>query len=466
MTEQEPGVGWRVVALIAAAAAFMENLDGTVIATALPAMAKSFGVTPTDMNIGMSAYLLTVAVFIPISGWVADRFGARSVFFTALAVFTASSVLCGLSQGLWSFTAARVVQGIGGALMLPVGRLVVLRSTAKRDLINAIAYITWPGLAAPVLGPPVGGLITTYADWRWIFFLNVPLGLAGLVLIRLFIAQWRSAERRRFDLLGFALSGVGLVSVLLGLELVTGGHDQRWALPLMGLGAVMGVFWVRHAWTHPAPLMRLTALRIRTFAVTIWGGSLFRMAIGMVPFLLPLMFQVGFGMDAFTSGLLVFGVFAGNLGMKPVTTPILRRFGFRRVLVVNGLVCAVLIAACALFSADAAKWWMLAILFMGGLARSMQFSAINTLAFADVPKDETSGANAFFSMMQQVSMGMGIAVGAILIRAVTVVLGHAGPDADDFRVVFLITALLPVLAVLDFRRIPADAGAEVSGNRR
>src|SRR6202790_5447719 len=336
------------IAILVAVAFFMENLDGTVIATALPQMGKSFHVSPVDLNIGMTAYLLMLAVFIPISGWVADRVGARSVFVSAIAIFTVSSILCGLSNGIMAFTAARIIQGIGGAMMVPVGRLVVLRTTEKHNLMEAIAYITWPGLVAPVVGPPVGGFITTYASWHWIFFLNVPLGILAAALALMWISNSREDQVRPFDWLGFALCGTACVTFMYGLELI-GRQNTPWVTTSLFLacGIVLGALAIRHFRRSPAPVINLISLKMKTFAITVWGGSLFRIAISVSPFLLPLMFQVGFGLNAFQSGLLMLGLFAGNLGMKTVTTPVLRRFGFRSVLIVNGILTALVMLACA-----------------------------------------------------------------------------------------------------------------------
>ncbi len=326
----------------------MENLDGTVIATALPQMGKSFQVSPVDLNIGMTAYLLMLAVFIPISGWVADRIGARSVFVSAIAIFTVSSILCGLSNGIMAFTAARIIQGIGGAMMVPVGRLVVLRTTEKHNLMEAIAYITWPGLVAPVVGPPLGGFITTYATWHWIFFLNVPLGIIGLVLSVLWIPNLREDKVKPFDWIGFALSSSACVTFMYGMELV-GRENATWGPTSFYLicGCVLGALAVIHFRRAVTPLLNLDLLKIKSFAITIEGGSLFRIAISVSPFLLPLMFQVGFGLNAFQSGILMLGLFVGNLGMKPATTPVLRRFGFRSVLIWNGILTAILMLGCA-----------------------------------------------------------------------------------------------------------------------
>ena len=264
------------ISILVATAFFMENLDGTVIATALPDMGKSFHANPVDLNIGMTAYLLMLAVFIPISGWVADRVGARTVFVSAIAIFTASSVLCGLSNGIWTFTGARVIQGIGGAMMVPVGRLVVLRTTEKHNLIDAITLITWPGLIAPVVGPPVGGFITTYASWHWIFFLNVPLGIIGMALSSRLIPNLKDDDVKPFDWIGFILSASACMSFVYGMELV-GRQTAHWKPTAAYLiaGCVLGLFSVLHLLRSPAPLLNLSLLKVKTFAITLQGGSSF-----------------------------------------------------------------------------------------------------------------------------------------------------------------------------------------------
>ena len=458
----------KLIALLVAVAFFMENLDGTVIATALPQMGQSFHVSPVDLNIGMTAYMLTLAVFIPISGWIADRLGARTVFVSAVAIFTASSILCGLSQGIWQFTIARVIQGIGGSMMVPVGRLVVLRTTEKRDLMRAIAYITWPGLAAPVIGPPVGGFITTYASWHWIFFLNVPLGIVGVVLASLWIQNHPTEDVRPFDWAGFALSSTACTSFMYGLELI-GRQDISWRTASISLvtGALLGLLAVLHIRRTPHPILDFLTLKIKTYAVSIWGGSMFRIAISVSPFLLPLMFQVGFGLNAFQSGLLLLALFAGNLSMKSVTTPILRRFGFRNTLLVNGVATALAILACAFISPATPRILILTILFVNGLCRSMQFTSLNTLAFVDVPKAQLSSATSLFSMAQQLSLGTGVAVGAIALRVAALFTRHASsaPTVAQFHIAFILVAILAAVAILDCLPLHPHAGAEVSRHR-
>src|SRR5882672_6468828 len=456
------------VSILVATAFFMENLDGTVIATALPDMGKSFHVNPVDLNIGMTAYLLMLAVFIPISGWVADRIGARTVFAAAIAVFTASSVLCGLSHGMWEFTAARIVQGIGGAMMVPVGRLVVLRTTEKHNLMEAIAYITWPGLVAPVVGPPLGGFITTYASWHWIFFLNVPLGIVGLGLTFLLIKNLKEEHKKPFDWIGFALSSTACVTFMYGLELV-GREGTGWRATTIYLasGCILAALSVFHFRRAPSPLLNLNLLKIKTFAITIAGGSLFRISISVSPFLLPLMFQAGFGLNAFQAGLLMLGLFAGNLGMKTVTTQVLRRFGFRSVLIVNGMLTAVMMLACAAIFPQTSRAMIIAILFVNGLCRSMQFTCLSTLAFADVPKPEFSSATSFFSMMTQMTMGMGVAAGAIALRLSALLTGNTSgtPTTKEFHVAFVFVAILTVLGTIDCFSLKEEAGVAVSGHQ-
>ena len=457
-----------LIALLVAGAFFMENLDGTVIATALPQMAPALSTTPIALSAGMSAYMLTLAVFIPISGWVADRFGSRTIFAAAIAMFTLSSILCGLSHQLWQFTAARVLQGIGGAMMVPVGRLVVLRNTEKKDLMRSIAYIVWPGLVAPILGPPVGGFITTYASWRWIFFLNVPLGVLGILLTFVLVPNHRTDEKNPLDWLGFVLSGLSCFCLMYGLDFM----EQQ---PIAWLK--VGVFWTfslgcaglvaLHACRHPYPLIDLSALRIPTFATVIFGGSLFRVAIGTTPFLLPMMFQVGFGMSAFASGLLMIALFAGNLGMKTFTSPVLRRFGFRSVLITNGVLAALSIAAFSLLTASMPRMLIAAVLFLGGLCRSMQFTSLTTLAFADIPTEKMTRANTFLSTVQQMTMGMGVGVGAVLLHLAALLHGrHASALAvADFHLAFFLVGVIALLAIVDCFKLEPDAGSIVSGHQ-
>lgn len=453
------------VALLVAGTAFMELLDGTIITTAAPRMAESFSVAAVDINVGISAYLLTLALLIPISGWVTERLGPRPVFAAAIAIFTVASILCGLCDGLWSFTAARVLQGAGGALMVPVGRLVVLRNAAKSDLVRLVAILTWPGLVAPILGPPVGGFITTYASWRWIFYLNVPLGAVAFLLALWLIRDVERPAARPFDAIGFLLIGLASLSLMAGLEQLGGaGAGPLAAGGLLAVSAVAGWAAVRHANRAPHPLLSFEALRVPTFAVTVWGGSAFRIAINAIPFLMPLMFQLAFGLSAYRAGLLVLAIFAGNLAIKPVTTSILRRLGFRNTLIASGLINVVTMLSYVLFTPATPLPVILGLLFIGGMSRSMQYTAINTIAFADTPKEGMSTANTLFAVIQQFAHGLAIALAAVVLRAAEAL--APGDTLWQFHAAFAAMAVVALAALLDVLRLAPDAGAHVSGHRR
>ncbi|HHM2081465.1 MFS transporter [Klebsiella pneumoniae] len=457
-------------ALLVAGAFFMEFLDGTVIATALPDMARDFGITAVELNIGISAYLITLAVLIPASGWIADRFGARAIFTLALAIFTLASVFCGLSTEVHIFVAMRILQGVGGALMVPVGRLAVLRTTPKHQLIKAIATLTWPALVAPIIGPPLGGFITRYASWHWIFFINVPLGLAAIILSLRIIPDIRETERRSFDLSGFITTSVAMVSLVTAMERLGDRQPQIWptlALAALGFGCLL--YSIRHFRRAAAPMVRLDALQVPTFRVTMYGGSLFRASISAVPFLLPLLFQVGFGMDPFHSGLLVLAVFVGNLTIKPATTPLIRWLGFRRLLLINGALNVCSLLACALLTPQTPVWAIMLILYLGGVFRSIQFTGVSTLAFADVPAAQMSNANTLFSTASQLAVGLGITLGAIGIR-----LGEQVGDwlhltelpGISFRLSFVFIALICLVGMIDSLHLAKTAGSSVSEKKK
>ena len=455
---------------IVAGVFFIEVLDSTIIATALPRIAEDFSVPAVNLSIGMAAYLLAMAVCVPASGWVADRLGARRVFTAAIALFSIASILCGLAGSVETFTAARVLQGMAGAMMSPVGRLIVLRNTEKRDLVHAIAVLVWPALTAPVLGPAIGGFITTWFDWRWNFFINVPLGVIALIATALVIRGNDPIIRRRFDLAGFLLTGITLGLLLWGLELL-GQQQPNWRLAfvLLVAGLLTGIIACRHLRRTAEPMIDLSAMAARSFSVSVIGGTLFRTSVHSAPFLLPLMFQLAFGLNPFESGLLVLWLFAGNLVMKLFTTQALLRFGFRRILILNGLLSAATIAGFSLFSPATPYAVIAVVLFLAGMFRSMQFTAISTLTFADIPQEQMSRANGFNSMVNQLGVGLGIAIGAVTLQIAPLLHGGApgasGPTLMDFQLAFLMTAGLGVFATLDAYALKPDAGAEVSGHR-
>jgi EmrB/QacA subfamily drug resistance transporter len=458
------------VTTLIAGAFFMENLDGTIIATALPQMAHSFHSSAVSLNLGITAYLLTLAVFIPISGWVADRFGARSVFAAAIATFTLSSLLCGAAHTLTQFTLMRILQGIGGAMMVPVGRLIVLRTTPKHKLAEAIAYITWPGLTALVVGPPLGGFITTYASWHWIFFLNLPIGIAALILTLLWVENVRSGIKHAFDWLTFLLAGFASAGAVYGMEKL-GSEGVPWQVPglVLALSVLSGVAAIVAAHRNPATsLIDLESMKLKTYSLSVYGASAFRIAVSVLPFLLPLMFQIAFGLNAFQSGLYLLALFAGDLTMKAFVIQALRRFGFRRLLIVNGIITAGTMALCALLSPATATILVIATLFFHGAARSMEFTCLTTLAYAEIPPERMSRANGFLSAVMQLSLGMGVAIGAITLRLVAHARGHsaATPQLRDFHLAVLLMSFVALGPVFDSLGLPPDAGAGTSGHRQ
>ena len=455
-----------LIPLIVACALFMENLDSTVLATSLPQIAASFGESPVRLSFAITAYLFSLAVFIPISGWVADRYGARSVFRAAILVFLLGSILCGLSSSLPELVAARLLQGLGGAMMVPVGRLVLLRSVAKSELVTAMAYLTVPALIGPVVGPLLGGFITTYFHWRWIFWINIPIAVLGLVLATLFIPDMREPRPPPLDLAGFGLSAVGLVGVIFGFETIGRGIVPGWATAALLAVGVLGILlYVRHAGRVAHPVLDLGLLRVQTFRASVIGGCLFRIGIGALPFLLPLMLQAGFGLTAFASGQLTFAAALGALTMKLAARPILRRFGFRRVLLANAMLSGLSLGAIALFRPDTPHLVILAVLLIGGFFRSLQFTSINTLGYADIDRQRMSRATSFASMAQQLSLSVGVGTGALLLHATMAARGGGVLQPGDFVPAFVVVGVCAALSALAFARLPLRAGEEVSGHQ-
>jgi EmrB/QacA subfamily drug resistance transporter len=453
-----------LVPLIVACAMFMQNLDSTVIATALPTIAQSLGETPLRLNVAITCYLLSLAVFIPISGWVADRFGPRRVFSGAIVVFTLGSVGCGFADSLPALVAARIVQGMGGALMVPVGRLVLLRTVPKSDLVRAMSYVSVPALIGPVMGPPLGGFIVTYASWRWIFFINIPIGLLGIVLVNLLIGDLKETGRRPFDFSGFVLTGVGLAALAFGFENV-----GRGALPitvvagLLAVGGICIAVYVRHAARVSHPIIDLALFKIPTYASATVGGFLFRMGLGALPFLLPLMLQVGFGLDPLSSGLLTFASAAGAMTMKMTAAQIIRALGFRLVLIGDAVISALFLFSYSLFRPDTPHLVIFVALLAGGFFRSLQMTSINSLSYADVPPAMLSRATSLTSMAQQLSQTVGVATGALFLQVMVTLRGGTALVAGDFYPAFVGVAMISLLSVPFFLRMSPDAGAEVSG---
>jgi EmrB/QacA subfamily drug resistance transporter len=459
------GVSPRATALIVASALFMEQLDGTVLATALPTMARSFDVDALHMNVALTAYLLSLAVFIPVSGKMADRFGSRTVFRAAIGLFTLGSILCAQAPTLLFLVAARILQGIGGAMMVPVGRLVLLRSVSKAELVQAMAWLMIPATIGPILGPPVGGFIVTYLDWRWIFYINVPIGLAGIVLVTRYIAEVREPGRVNFDVGGMVLSGVALSCLMFGLELASRGVGSvALAAGLVAIGAIAAAGYWRHARGHPQPVLDFRLMRIATFRMSVLSGALSRIAVGALPFLLPMMLQLGFGISPAQSGLITFSSAAGSLLMRISAPRFLRRMGFRNVLVWVGLAAVAALATSALFRPSWPVAAIYGVLLIGGFFQSLQFIAYNTIAYADVPRAQMSAATSFYTTFQQLSLTLGIAVSAATLAASMAARGHAAPRLPDFSTAFAMVAIVAVFAPLLSLKLDRSAGDELSGH--
>ncbi len=444
----------------------MEHLDSTIIATSLPAIASDLHQDPIALKLAMTSYMLALAVFIPASGWAADRFGTKTVFRGAIIVFTLGSILCGLSSTLPQFVAARIVQGCGGAMMAPVGRLALFRSVERSELVRAMAYLTIPALIGPMLGPPLGGFISTYLHWRWNFWINVPVGLLGVVLVTLYIPQTREENVAAFDAKGFFLSGFGLSSLIFGLTVLgRGSIDRDINLGLILFGLVCIGFYIRHALKITNPILDLRLLRIKTYWASLVGGFLFRIGVGATPFLLPLMLQLGFGMSPFQSGLTTFVATAGALIMKAVAASALQRFGFKQTLVFNSVVSAAFLAANGFFRPSTPEVLLLVVLFVGGFFRSLQFTALNVIGYADIDNASLSKATSFSAVAQQLSLTSGVAIAAAVVEATRAMTPGATIGAADFPPAFFAVASITAASALIFLRLAPDAGADLSGHK-
>ncbi len=456
----------RTIALIVASALFMQNMDSAVIAVALPTIAQNFGADPLRMNLALTAYMLALAVFIPASGYAADRFGAKRVFLAAIFVFTLASLLCGASQSLAQLVAARVVQGAGGAMMVPVGRLLLLRATPKHEMVSAMAWLTMPALLGPVMGPPLGGLIVTLSSWRWIFMINLPVGLVGAALVWRFIADEPPAGAPVLDVLGQVLAGLAVAGIVAGVEFAGRGIvDRVVEVAILGTGVVAGILYGFHMRRVARPALELRLFRIPTFGIAVAAGTLFRLGVGAMPFLIPMALQLGLGLSAAAAGAITFVNGLGALAMKPAARPVLRRFGFRTTLAVNALFSALGIAACALFAPGTPVALIYAVLLLGSFLRSLEFTAFNTLAYADIEPRRMSQATSLYSTVQQISLTLGVAMGAAALEFSVRLGGHAQPESGDFRVAFLVVAGASALAAPLCLWLRRDAGAEVSGHR-
>ena len=450
---------------VVATALFMEQLDSTIVNTAVPAMAASLGVEPLSLKAVVASYIVSLAVGIPISGWIADRFGTRRVFSSAVALFTLASIACGLSVNVTMLIAARILQGLGAALMTPVGRLAIVRTFAKSELLVAMNFVIVPALIGPLLGPTVGGLIVHWVSWRQIFFVNVPIGVAALLIIRRYMPDYRGESRRPIDFVGLVLFGSGM-AILSWLLEIFGEHDisalEGLSMLLLALALLAAYVW--HARQIAHPLIQLALFKIRTFRVSVWGGLVTRLGIGGMPFLLPLLYQLGLGMPAWESGLLTMPSAAAAMGMKILSSKILRRWGFRTVLIFNTILVGTTICVFSTVTPATPLALIVLIALAQGLFNSLQFSAVNGMAYADIAPTDSSMATSIASTMQQLSLSFGLAAGSLLAGWYlgSVSQSDAAAVTRALHLTFLTVGALTMLSSLAFWTLRPGDGDNVS----
>ncbi|MEX3959294.1 MFS transporter [Trinickia sp. EG282A] len=453
--------------LIVACALFMESADANIIVTALPSMARDFGSDPVSLKIAIISYVVSLGVFIPICGWLADRFGSRTVFRTAIGIFIAGSLMCAASRSMHFFTLARFLQGIGGAMMVPVGRIIIFRSVPKSEFVRAMNYLSMPAMFAPAAAPLLGGFLTTYLHWRLIFFINVPIGLLGIYLTNRYIANTHEPHPGPLDWTGFVLSALGASLALLGLSLI--GTDivaDRTAYEMCLVGAFLLALYVLYAQRAERPVLELRFLRIPTYRASVLGGSMFRIGLGAVPFLLPLALQEGLGMTAFGSGLITCASAFGSMFMRSLTSLTLRRFGFRTVLIYNAAFSGVAIAAYGTFFPGTSLWYIWLVVLLGGFFPALQFTSLNSMIYADIASRDVGRATSLGSVVQQMSLGLGVVVGGIVLQIARAVHGHAHVTWSDFWPAFLVVGLFSFGSIPITRRLSPDAGDEIARGSR
>ncbi|WP_102959789.1 MFS transporter [Mangrovicella endophytica] len=456
----------RIVPVVLAVALFMENMDSTVIATSLPTIAADIGTSPIALKLALTSYYVALAIFIPISGRLADRYGPKMVFRLAIATFVAGSLACGAASSLEGFVAARFLQGMGGAMMTPVGRLLLVRAVPKSDLVSAMAWFSIPAMIGPLVGPPVGGAITTFWHWRYIFLINLPIGIIGIALATKYLPHVDGVPDVHFDWKGFVLSGLACAGIVFGLSVVSlPALPPILGLFLAGAGALAALVYIRHARRTERPVLDLSLLKVRTFRAALSGGILFRIGTGALPFLLPLMLQLGFGYSPFQSGMITIASIGGAMVMKFLVRPALRRFGFKGTLIGTSLVGGLLTACVGLFTQDMPLAVLIVLLLSGGFFRSLFFTGINTLGFADIPHTRAGDGTAMLAAVQQVSIATGVAVAGGILELFLVTTGRTSPMPGDFTVAFAIVGLISAAAAIPFLRLPSEAGAEISGRR-
>lgn len=453
----------KLIPFIVGCALFMQMLDATVVATALPAMAISLNSTPVRMNVAITAYLLAAAVFVPVCGWAADRFGARRLFIFAISLFALTSLTCALSWDVASLTVSRFIQGIAGAMMVPVGRIIMLRTIPRNQILKATSFLSIPALLGPILGPPLGGFLVTYASWHWIFLINIPIAIIGIALVIRYVFEYRSEKKPRLDGIGFLLSSVGMATFVIGIEAI-GNHTSGYLYPLLLLctGLVCSLLYVRHAKRHPDPIIDLSLLKIPTFSASVIGGNMTRLSVGAMPFLLTLLFQVGFGYSPLASGMITFSIAIGSLMMKFIATSVYARWGFRKVLIINGILTGLMTISNAFFVDNTPVLLMGSLLLIGGFFRSLQFTGVNSLAFADIEPEQMSQASSFSATAQQIGISLGMGIATVTLDLSMQLHGAERVSVGDIHAGFWVIGLLSIIASYWFYKLDPKAGEGIT----
>lgn len=462
LTTPAPASLSRLVPLAIASALLMEFIDSTALSTALPTLARAFATDPIHLKLALTSYLLALAIFAPASGWAADRFGARRVFTVAMAAFLGGSILCALSRTLEALVLGRIIQGMGGAMMTPVGRLIIVELSPKAKLVGAMLWFTTPALIGPIIGPPLAGMILSFGPWPWIFLINVPVGLAGMAAVNRLVPAFTRPDPGPFDWRGYGLVSVGIVALVVTAESVGLGLVSP---PVQMFGAVIAVsalmLYRKYSHVHARPVLDVTLLRYATFRSSLLGSLLIRLGLGATPFLLPLLLQTGLGWTPALAGAVMIASGVGALMSLTAVNSLIKHYGFKRILIGSGVGAAVLTAAPGLFDSSTPIVVIVMILTATGFMRSMQFTSTNLIIYAEVPEEKVSAASTFATVVQQVGMSLGVTTGALMLELVRPSSGGLAPES--FLLPFLVVGGISLLAAPIYLRLPSTAGSEISG---
>ncbi len=464
-SEPVEGIGRQLAILAVGSALFMQFIDQTALSTALPTLSQAFKIAPINLKLVLTSYILVQAVVVPASGWAADRYGARRVFIAAMAVFLLGSMLCGLSQTLGELVLFRILQGAGAAMLMPVGRIIVVGQSPREHLVRSMALLTTPAMVGPIIGPPLTGLILKFATWPWIFYINLPVGLLGMLAVWKFVQRTREPHPGPFDTIGFVLAAVA-ISTSMGLAETLGFDLIPWTVQVAALAIAVaaGAGFVYHSRRIERPVLDFSLLKHKSFRASVTGGSLIRIGIGATPFLMPLLMQIALGWSPLKAGLLITGMAVGALISRPLAATMMRHFGFRSILIVTAVLVSVLTALPGLFRASTPVPLMFIALALGGFVRATQFTASNALSFVEVDQKSVTAASTLSVVILQLSISLGITLGSLALQLVRTGGGdHITPE--QFVLPFSLVGFFSLMAVPIFLRLPKDIGSDMTGHR-